>query len=144
MHYACAMAGSYIICLHDFNQDHALSCPTGGLPTIRHNKIRDILATAMSEVCADVIKEPALQHYLEKPFNEALPPTIRMLVWTSEHEASGVADLTAHYLMLGSLILSRSQIVLLPSPQYTSDMNGQNEIPMRNPSAKLSEPPSRC
>ena len=52
---------SQCVCGKDFNQDHALSCPTGGLPTIRHNEIRDILATAMSEVCVDVVKEPALQ-----------------------------------------------------------------------------------
>ena len=36
-------------------------CPTGGLPTIRHNELRDFTAKAMSEVCHNVQVEPPLQ-----------------------------------------------------------------------------------
>ena len=41
--------------------EHALSCPCGGFPFIRHNEIRDITAKFMSEVCHNVWVEPPLQ-----------------------------------------------------------------------------------
>ena len=40
---------------------HALSCPTGGYPSIRHNEVRDITASLLTEVCHDVSIEPHLQ-----------------------------------------------------------------------------------
>ena len=49
------------VCGTAFSTEHALSCPTGGLPTRRHNEIRDYLAHRLSEVCADVSVEPELQ-----------------------------------------------------------------------------------
>ena len=51
---------AYCVCGHDFDTSHALSCPTGGFPSIRHNEIRDVLAKTMSEVCSDVVTEPLL------------------------------------------------------------------------------------
>ena len=44
-----------------FSVEHALSCPKGGFPTIRHNEIRDLTANLMTEVCHDVCIEPILQ-----------------------------------------------------------------------------------
>ena len=41
--------------------DHVLSCAKGGFPFIRHNEIRNVTATLMSEVCHDVATEPHLQ-----------------------------------------------------------------------------------
>ena len=41
--------------------EHIISCQMGGFPTIRHNKIRDVTATLLSEVCHDVAVEPHLQ-----------------------------------------------------------------------------------
>ena len=41
--------------------EHALSCPRGGFPSIRHNEIRDITANLLSEVCNDTRVEPDLQ-----------------------------------------------------------------------------------
>ena len=35
--------------------------PHGGFPTIRHNEIRDITASLLTEVCSNVATEPALQ-----------------------------------------------------------------------------------
>ena len=43
-----------------FSLDHALSCPTGGFPTIRHNERSDFTASVLSEVCHDVSIEPQL------------------------------------------------------------------------------------
>ena len=41
--------------------DHALFCPKGGLPSLRHNEIRDLTARLLSEVCHQVQVEPVLQ-----------------------------------------------------------------------------------
>ena len=48
-------------CGKNFSIDHALSCPKGGFPSIRHNEIRDITANLLTEVCNDVCIEPHLQ-----------------------------------------------------------------------------------
>ena len=47
-------------CRHAFSVEHALSCPKGGFPILRHNKIRDITASLLTEVCSMCI-EPDLQ-----------------------------------------------------------------------------------
>ncbi len=60
---------SLCVCGHAFTTDHALSCPTGGLPTLRHNEIRDLLATRLSEVCVDVATEPTLQSLTGEEFS---------------------------------------------------------------------------
>ncbi len=52
---------SKCICGKSFTVDHALNCPTGGFPTIRHNEIRDLTAKLMTEICHDVCVEPPLQ-----------------------------------------------------------------------------------
>ena len=49
------------VCGKPFSVDHALCCPTGGFPSIRHNELRDLTANAMTEVCHDVCIEPNLQ-----------------------------------------------------------------------------------
>ena len=41
-------------CGKSFTIDHALNCPTGGFPIIRHNEVRDLTADLMSEVCHGV------------------------------------------------------------------------------------------
>ena len=50
-------------CGTSFTIDHALNCPTGGFPIIRHNEVQDITADLMSEVSHDVCVcvEPVLQ-----------------------------------------------------------------------------------
>jgi len=49
------------VCGGDFTVEHALSCARGGLPSQRHNELRDFTASLMSEVCNDVKVEPDLQ-----------------------------------------------------------------------------------
>ena len=44
-----------------FSVDHALNCPRGGFPSLRHNELRDITASLMKEVCHNVTTEPVLQ-----------------------------------------------------------------------------------
>ena len=48
-------------CGATFSIDHAMTCHTGGFPTIRHNEIRDITASLLTEVCHSVATEPPLQ-----------------------------------------------------------------------------------
>ena len=48
-------------CGSHFTVEHALSCPKGGYPSIRHNEIRDFTAHLITEVCHNVAVEPHLQ-----------------------------------------------------------------------------------
>ena len=48
-------------CVWQNLQCGTLSCPYGGFPTIRHNKVRDITAHLLSDVCQGVGIEPLLQ-----------------------------------------------------------------------------------
>ena len=52
---------SECVCGKPFSADHALNCKIGGYPCIRHNQVRDLLASLMKEVCTDVRTEPELQ-----------------------------------------------------------------------------------
>ena len=48
-------------CGANFDIDHALSCKKGGFISLRHNKLRNVTASLLSEVCKDVAIEPMLQ-----------------------------------------------------------------------------------
>ena len=58
-----------------FSIDHALTCKTGGFPAIRHNEVRDITASLLSEVCHGVTIEPHLQ-----PLTGEVMPTSKKAV----------------------------------------------------------------
>ena len=49
------------VCGSQFTVAHALSCPTGGYPTIRHNEIRDVTAGFLKRVATNVSVEPHLE-----------------------------------------------------------------------------------
>ena len=61
----------HCVCGRGFSVDHALNCPTGGYPTLRHNELRDFTAEILSEVCADVCTEPSLQPLLGETMTNA-------------------------------------------------------------------------
>ena len=48
-------------CGSSFSVEYALSCAKGGFPSIRHNEIRNLTATLLTEVCHEVTIEPELQ-----------------------------------------------------------------------------------
>ena len=48
-------------CGHSFTIEHALSCPKGGFPSLRHTEVHDLTANLLSEVCNNVVIEPHLQ-----------------------------------------------------------------------------------
>ena len=52
---------SHCSCGQPFTVEHALTCKTGGFPAVRHNEVRDITATLLTEVCHGVTTEPHLQ-----------------------------------------------------------------------------------
>ena len=52
---------SHCVCGKQFSVEHAMNCHRGGLPSIRHNEIRNITADLLSEVCHCVGLEPTLQ-----------------------------------------------------------------------------------
>ena len=62
-------------CGAQFNLQHALSCMKGGFISIRHNRIRDITANLLKEVCKDVRLEPRLQPLTGEEFSQATTNT---------------------------------------------------------------------
>ena len=58
-------------CGSNFSVEHALSCPKGGFPIVRHNEIRDLTANLLTEVCHDVCVEPTLQPITGETFSNA-------------------------------------------------------------------------
>ena len=52
---------THCVCGAAFAVEHLLSCPRGGFPSLRHNEIRDLTATLLTEICNDVQVEPELQ-----------------------------------------------------------------------------------
>ena len=55
-------------CGSPFSVDHAMACHKGGLPTLRHNEIRDLSAELLKETCHNVSVEPRLQPLDDEPF----------------------------------------------------------------------------
>ena len=49
------------VCGKKFSVEHALNCPRGGFPSVRHNEVRDITADLLTEVYHGVGTEPHLQ-----------------------------------------------------------------------------------
>ena len=48
-------------CGEEFNVGHALVCRHGGFQIHRHNRVRDLVASLLTEVCPSVTTEPELQ-----------------------------------------------------------------------------------
>ena len=59
---------AHCACGTPFTVEHALSCPKGGLPSFRHNEIRDLTATLLTEVCSQVVVEPELQPVSQRDY----------------------------------------------------------------------------
>ena len=62
---------SHCVCGQSFSVQHALSCPRGGFPSIRHNELRDLTASVLKETCHGVATEPSLQPITSETFNAA-------------------------------------------------------------------------
>ncbi len=53
-------------CGKSFDVNHAMICPKGNFPIIRHNEVIDITADLLTEICPDVELEPTLQPLTEE------------------------------------------------------------------------------
>ena len=53
---------SHCMCGAQFTTIHAVSCAKGAFPSIRHDRIRDMTAQLLSEVCPNVEVEPPSNH----------------------------------------------------------------------------------
>jgi hypothetical protein len=62
-------------CGASFEVSHALSCPLGGFPTLRHNETRDLLADVMTEAGNSVAIEPTLTPVDGRTFHHATTTT---------------------------------------------------------------------
>ena len=56
-------------CGSQFTVNHTMVCHMGGFPTIRHNEVRDMTASLLTEVCHNVATEPPLQPLSGESFN---------------------------------------------------------------------------
>ena len=57
------------ICGTKFDVDHALNCRRGGFTIQRHNELRDLTASLLTDVCHNVATEPPLQPLGGELFN---------------------------------------------------------------------------
>ena len=57
------------ICGTKFDVDHALNCRRGGFTIQRHNELRDLTASLLTDVCHNVATEPPLQPLGGESFN---------------------------------------------------------------------------
>ena len=55
---------STCVCGKTFCIELTLNCPSGGYPSIRHNELRDITATLLTDICHSCGTEPGLQPLL--------------------------------------------------------------------------------
>ena len=62
---------SHCACGNKLTTEHAFSCAKGGFPSIRHNEIRDLTASLLTEVCNNVSIEPELQPLSSETFHLA-------------------------------------------------------------------------
>ena len=62
---------SKCVCGEAFSADHELICRRGGYPTLRHNEVRDLVASFLTEVCPNVSTEPQLQPLTGEQLNTA-------------------------------------------------------------------------
>ena len=89
-----------------------MTCATGGYPSARHNEIRDLLASAVAEVCPDVETEPRLACLNGEVVNGLTEDGARVDIrargfWTRQQNAFFDVRVTHP----GSALLSRSEVV---------------------------------
>ena len=112
-----SQAPTHCACGKSFTVEHALSCPKGGFPSIRHNEVRDLTAILLTEVCHNVSIEPDLQPLTGEQLSLSLPPTVQKeLVWMSQQMGSGVVAINVHCLMLRFSTLTHPHITIPHCP----------------------------
>ena len=100
------------MCGKDFSLSHALSCPHGAFLIIRHNEIRNLTASLMSEVCHNVQIEPQLHplsgetlHYRSAIQDDGVRVDIR---------ASGFWRCLYHHTFFDVRVFTALQLLIVP------------------------------
>ena len=123
-------------CGTTFSVDHAMTCHMGGIPTIRHNEIRDLTASLVTEVCHNVATEPLLQPLSGELFSHQsanTQPNARQDIrargfWSAGQDA---------FLILGFFILTHQAIAPQQQPQHIESMKLPKRENMPNGFVKL-------
>ena len=63
---------SHCICGSIYTVEHAMNCPSGGFPSIRHNEVHDLTSAFLTEVCHNV-QNLHCSHYSVSTFDISLP-----------------------------------------------------------------------
>ena len=73
LHYGWCPPGlpTTCVCGKNFSMEHALNCPCGGLPFVRHNELRYITAQCLTEVCHGVGTETCLHPLSDEPLHHS-------------------------------------------------------------------------
>ena len=85
-------------CCNPFYVDHAMICHMEGIPTIRHNVIRDITATLLIEKnCQNVATEPAVQQLDSETLVLPIATLMLGLIFAQEVSRIEVKRLKTHF-----------------------------------------------
>ena len=122
-------------CGAQFSVDHAMVCHMGGFPTIRHNELRDITATLLTEVCHNVTIKPTLHLSARKILMHVQQTQMMVPELTFVQEASGTLH-RMHSLTYGFSTPTHPAIVPQRPLQPTGDTNKPRSGNMGNASEK--------
>ena len=76
-------------CGSTFSIDHALRCKKDGFVSLRHNQVRNVIASLLDEVCHDACVEPQLLQLTGKNLNEKIAIKVMQHELISQQEVSG-------------------------------------------------------
>ena len=108
-------------CGNNFNIANPLTCKKDGFITLRHNRLRNITASLLKEVCHDVQIDPTLQKLTGEQFEQRAANTsdeARFDVAAREFWAAGQTAFFWHK----SFLLKRYQICQPKSPTWSNDV----------------------
>eukprot|EP00731_Ephydatia_muelleri_P019008 Em0011g1048a len=95
-------------CRSSFNTDHALTCPTGGFPSVRHNNLRDFTANLLTELpSAYRLHERQKQRSYDQRVHEIEHGSFTPLVFTTSGGMGKCASVT--YKRLASLLSTKQE-----------------------------------
>ena len=104
--------------------EHALSCPKGGFPSLRHNEVCDLTANLLSVSVTMLSLNPTFSLFLVRPFNTKQLTVMITQGLTLQLMVVGEDNLRGHTLMSEFLTLVHPQIN--PYILHTDVMNTNN------------------
>ena len=119
-------------CGANFTMQHMLSCQRGGSPSIRHNKIRDIIENLLSEVCNDVRVEPELQELTTEELSGRTANTTNGARLDITINGFWEGDSSCPFWTLGSSIPTHFPTGIPPSRNASEDKSWRKKGPILN------------